>query len=364
MRIGVNAAVYDHRPSGLGTYTRELVAALHAIHSDLIVYTSRPGELPAAAPIRPWGEPSRGLAGHLYRLAWTQTSLAVRARLHEVRILLNTVPEGPLLSPVPQVTVVHDILPLFFPGEFPRQQWYLRAFVPAVLRASAAVIADSAQTKADIEARYGLPADRILVVSPGVNHDRFRPRPEAAAEVAPLGLGTYLLFVGNLRPHKNLHRLLEAFARVSGGVTLVVAGYHDPRYWPSLARRVHDLHLAARVKFLDFVEGRLLPALYAASRAVVMPSLYEGFGLPVLEAMACGTPVVASRIGSVREAAGEAAWLVDPQDVGALAGAMQRIVDDEALRAELRARGLARARAFTWDATARGVLAVMTEVVK
>ena len=290
--------------------------------------------------------------------------MPIRARLDGVQILLNTVPEGPVLAPIAQVTIVHDILPLFFPSEFPQQQWYLRVFVPAVLRASAAIVTVSAQTKDDIVRHYRLPADRVVVVSPGVDHDRFYPRPAAITEVTPLGLGTYLLFVGNLRPHKNLHRLLTAFARVRNDVILVVAGYRDPRYWPSLARRLDDLRLADRVKFLDYVDGRLLPALYAASCAVVLPSLYEGFGLPVLEAMACGTPVVASRIGPVLEAAGEAASLVDPQDVDALAAAMQRIVDDEVLRAELRARGLVRAREFTWEATARGVLTVMTEAVR
>src|SRR5574337_1560673 len=166
MRIGVNAAVYDRRPSGLGSYTRELVTSLYAIHPDLVTYTSRPDDLPAAARIRRWGEPSRGLAGHLCRLGWTQTSLPVRARLDGVQILLNTVPEGPVLVPIAQVTIVHDILPLFFPSEFPRQQWYLRVFVPAVLRASVAIVADSAQTKDDIVCHYGLPADRVVVVSP------------------------------------------------------------------------------------------------------------------------------------------------------------------------------------------------------
>jgi len=360
-RLAVNAAIYDQRPSGLGGYAENLVRALHGLHDNLIVYTSRPGDLPAARPIRPWGEPSRGLPGHLWRLVWTQTALPLRSRLDRAQVLVNTLPEGPVARVVPQVTVVHDILPLFFPADFPRQQWYFRAFVPAVLRASRAIIADSQQTADDVARHYRIPPERITVVPPGVDFTRFRPHLDGDAVASRFGLQRYLLFVGNVRPHKNLQVLVEAVARLDAEVSLAVAGYRDPRYWPLIAARIERLGLRDRVRVLDYVPNGILPALYSAALAVVVPSLYEGFGLPVLEAMACGAPVIASTTGGLREAVGEAAIRVDPGDVDALAAELRRVIGDAGLRADLTRRGLDHARAFTWDRTARGVLSVVNQ---
>jgi glycosyltransferase involved in cell wall biosynthesis len=142
-----------------------------------------------------------------------------------------------------------------------------------------------------------------------------------------------------------------------------VAGYRDPRYWPELQERARALGVDGRVRFVDFVPSDVLPHLYSAAAAVVMPSLYEGFGLPVLEAMACGAPVIASSAGALPEAAGDAALMVDPQDEAALAEAIQRVLDDPDLARDLRAKGLARARQFSWAETARRVLEVVERVV-
>lgn len=363
MRIAVNASVYDHRPSGLGIYARELCTALRGLHDDLVAYTSRTDDLRWGRSISPLGEPMLGWRGHLWRLAWTQTALPLRVRLDRADVLVNTVPEGPLLPRRPQVTVVHDMLPLFFPADFPRQQFYFHAFVPAVLRASAAIVADSGQTAEDVAHHYGIPRGRITIVPPGVDFAQFHPYPNPGAIAARFDLGPYVLFVGNVRPHKNLGRLIDAFARLRGGVSLAVVGHRDRRYWPPLARQIDRLGLADRVRVLDYVPAETLPALYSGARAVVIPSLYEGFGLPILEAMACGAPVIASTTGGLREAAGDAALLVDPEDEPAIAVALQRLVDDAALRDDLRRRGTAHAARFTWEATARGVRAVIERVL-
>lgn len=359
MRVAVNAAIYDKRPSGLGGYTQALIRALSRLDAGLIVYTSRPEDLPAARRIRSWGEPSRGLAGHLWRLAWTQSGLPLRARLDRADIILNTLPEGPVVPLTPQVTVVHDILPLFFPDAFPRQQWYYRVFVPAVLRASRAIIADSRQTADDVARHYRIPSGRISIVPPGVDFARFHCRENGDAIAARFGLQRYILFVGNIRPHKNVEVLVEAVARLDPGISLAVAGYRDPRYWPAVASLIERLRVGDRIRALGYVPDESLPALYAAARVVVVPSHYEGFGLPVLEAMACGAPVITSTAGGLREAAGDAAIQVDPEDADALAAELRRLIEDDGLRADLARRGVAHAREFTWDRTARGVLSVV-----
>jgi len=334
-------------------YTRELVRAWRGLDDDLVVFTSRPQEFPAARTILPFGEPSRGLPGHAWRLLWSQTALPLWVGRARAQALLNTVPEGPLWLSIPQVTVIHDVLPLFFPVELPRQQWYVRRLVPATLRAARVVVADSAQTREDVIHHYGLEPSRVVVVLPGVDHARFRPAPDRVTP--PSHLRRYFLYVGNLHPHKNLPRLFAAFSMLRDDVDLVVAGYRDPRYWPDLAARVRALGIEPKVKFLDFVPDEALPALYAGALAVVLPSLYEGFGLPVVEAMACGTPVVASTTGGLREAAGGAALRVDPRDEEAIAGALRRVAGDVDLRRRLAADGLAHAAEFTWETTARGV---------
>ena len=249
-----------------------------------------------------------------------------------------------------------------YPDEFPRQQWYFRSFIPNVLRASRCVVADSAQTRADVIERYRLPAERVVIALPAVDHDRFRPHPQAQSVAARYGLHEYVLYVGNLRPHKNLLRLLEAFAAVRGGVMLAIVGYRDPRYAPEVERRVGELGLDGRVRLLGFVPSEVLPMLYGAAHVTVVPSLYEGFGLPVLEAMACGSPVVASTAGGLREAVGEAAVLVDPRDTGALSGALEDVLASPSRCAALRERGLRHAQTFRWEDTAKTILTVATDL--
>jgi alpha-1,3-rhamnosyl/mannosyltransferase len=208
-----------------------------------------------------------------------------------------------------------------------------------------------------------LPVDpaRVTVVPEGVAAD-FTPGAAAGApaRLAPLGLraGEYLLFLGTIEPRKNLRRVLQALELAGRDVgPLVVAGGGGWNNEPTV-KELARLERAGRVKRLGYVSGDCRPLLVAGARALVYPSLYEGFGLPPLEAMACGTPVLTSNVSSLPEVVGDAAVLVDPCDVGALAAAIRRLWHDDGLRADLRARGLARARRFRWDVTARLTLDV------
>jgi len=364
-RIAVNASIVGNGPTGLGLYTINLIRALDTLRDDLLVYTSCPLALNALrAPIVRTTRrvrPERGMRGHLMRLIWVQTALRVRTWAAGVDALLNTVPEAILGSRIPQVTVVHDLLPLFFQAEYPRQQYYFRSLVPRVLRGSRVIVAVSESTRRDIVESYGIAPEKVRVIYPGYDPESYsvgeRRRPDPEEE-------SYLLYVGNLLPHKNLLRLLDALAivRRRRRVRLIIRGEGQPAYARAVRERVETLGLGSDVSFQGYAaEGRLRD-LYAGAVCLVLPSLHEGFGLPVLEAMACGTPVITSSSSSLPEVGGDAALRVDPHDAIALADAMYRVLTEPDLRDDLRERGLKWVRAFSWRRTAEQMSRLLDEV--
>jgi glycosyltransferase involved in cell wall biosynthesis len=366
-RVAVNASVLGDRPTGLGIYAVNLIQELAALHPGLLVYTSTDRDLPRdlieVRRIPTAVRPERGMLGHAARLLWLQqAALTGRIRRDGVTLLINLVPEGFLLGGFPQATVVHDLLPLRYPEEYPRHQYYFRLLVPWVLGASRVVIADSENTRRDIERAYRIPAHRVRVVPAGYNEHVFHPgRPGVGPGVAEDP--PFVLFVGNILPHKNLLRLLDAFTLVTRRVAcrLVIRGDGHPVHVREIRDRVETLECRDRIEFRPYVSMEDLGALYRAARLVVLPSLYEGFGLTALEAMACGTPVVASNTSSIPEVAGDAALLVDPTDAVEMADAIHRGLTDDRLRTELTRRGLARARLFSWQRTAKELLAAVAE---
>lgn len=352
----LNASIVGGNPTGLGIYSIKLIRALDEIRNDFFVCASSReafGALRARIESVPRAtRPDYGARGHVLRLLWLQGVLRLRLSKARAHGLLNTVPEGVLRSPVPQVTVVHDLLPLRFPLEYPRQQYYFRFLVPRILSDSRLVIADSEHTRSDILEHYGLPAGKVKVVYPGYDSSVFfcsqpdsSPRPPA---------DPYILYVGNLLPHKNLLRLLDAFALLRRRLPcrLIIRGEGRPAYARLLRERIESLGLRDAVAFAGYRGEDVLRQLYSDAACLVLPSLGEGFGLPVLEAFACGTPVITASTSSLPEVAGDAALMVDPYDALGLADAMYRTLTDSGLREDLRQRGLRRASAFTWRRTA------------
>ena len=360
--VAVNASIVGPAPSGLGQYALGLIRALDPLREGLVVYTSCPeafsGLRVTLRPASPLTRPELGVRGHVARLLWCQTALRTRLGLERPGVLLNTVPEVVLRCRVPQVTVVHDLIPLAFPRDYPRQQFYFRRLVPAILRESRAVIAVSEATRRAVIAAYDLGPERVRAIPNGYDQMKFAP----VGPVTDDGGSPYLLYVGNLLPHKNLPRLVEAVARVArqSPARLVIAGGGAPGRVTEL-RRLAD-RVGMRLELMPYVPQQELPALYRGARLLAMPSLAEGFGLPVLEAMACGTPVVVGNTSAMPEVVGDAGLLVDPADTGAMSDAILRLLTQDPLRKELIARGLARAAQFSWERTARQVLTVLDEV--
>jgi len=267
------------------------------------------------------------------------------------------------------VATIHDLIPWLFPQSVTRgHRWIRCALLPMVVRRADRLIVDSHATARDLLQLFPGAAGKVRVVYLGVD-SRFTPVPsdEVAAVRSRLGLPSeYLLYVGTLSPRKNLVGLFRAYSllqqRKEDPPPLVVAG--APGWlWEPIMRKVNDLNLQTRVKFCGFVQDDILPALLTGATLFVLPSLYEGFGLPVLEAMACGAPVVTSDRSSLPEVAGDAAVLVDPRSPEAIADGLRRLLDDAAGRRELVRRGLERARAFRWEVTARQTVAVYREAL-
>ena len=362
--LGVNASIIGESPTGLGLYAINLIRALDALRDDLCVYTSSPESLgPLRARVQattPLARPERGLRGHFLRLLWVQTALRARARADGLRALLNTVPEAILGGRVPQLTVVHDLLPLYFPAEYPRQQYYFRSLVPRVLRRSRIVVADSESTRRDIIESYGIAAEKVRVIYPGYDPATYAVNGHCAPA---LGEDAYLLYVGNLLPHKNLLGLLDALAilRRRLSARLIIRGEGQLAYARAVRQRVETLGLSQAVRFQGYAAEGTLRDLYSRAACLVLPSLREGFGLPVLEAMACGTPVITSNSSSLPEVGGDAALRVDPDDAIDLSDAMHRVLTDPDLRADLRERGLKWVRAFSWRRTAEEMSRLVDE---
>lgn len=279
---------------------------------------------------------------------------------------------APPFAPCPVVVTIHDLSFEHLPGTFKRRSWMqLRATVRRTARRAAHVIAPSEFTRRDLIDSYGLDAARVSMI-PLAASRRFR-RVEDARELervrARYGIGDeYVLAVGSIQPRKNLARLVRAYSSLrrergrSNLPQLVLVGKQAWLYGETL-RAVEEEGVGDSVILTGYVSESDLPALYTGALCFAYPSYFEGFGLPPLEAMSCGTPVLAGNLTSLPEVVADAGLLIDPFDTGALARALARLIDDAALRAQLRERGLQRARAFDWRETARMTLQVYRRVM-
>jgi glycosyltransferase involved in cell wall biosynthesis len=301
------------------------------------------------------------------KTAWMQLILPWHLARQGVGVAHFTNSVAPAWTPCPTVVTLHD-LTLWLHPEFHywRRVLSMRPLIGPAVRRAQAVIAVSHSTAQDAMRLLGLQADKVRVI-PEAADPSFEPlaREEARARAAGLGLPErYLLNVGTLEPRKNLVRLLEAFAhlrRRHGDLALVLTGQ---RGWKerSILETVERLGLSRAVRMTGRVPRAALVGVYGAAEALVYPSLYEGFGLPLIEAMACGTPVIAAPNGALRETGGDAVEFVDPLHVDSIVAGVEKVLNDPAWAAELRKRGLARAAHWTWADAARETRAVYAQV--
>lgn len=360
MRVGVNAALMSsrggYRQTGVSRYIRELLAALEP-------------ELAPGETVVPLGIEHTAISDRpALRIAWEQTVLPFDSRRHHLDLLHAPLHVAPFAGRTPAVITVHDLAFLTYPDRVPRsRRLYLTPGTRWSARRARRIIAVSRRTAGDLMSWLDLPASRIEVIPlappasieavTGPALDAFRQRAGAGQP--------FLLCVGTLEPRKNLITLLRAFASLRTKIPhqLVLVG---PEGWLNggLGEAVGSLGLRDRVRLTGFVSDDDLSGWYSAADCFVFPSVYEGFGLPPLEAMRCGAPVVTSNVSSLPEVVDDAALMVDPLDVDAIATAILQAVSDPALAADLRARGFERAAEFSWQRTARETLAVYREAAR
>ena len=306
------------------------------------------------------------------RLPWLSWRLPTLARKHPVDLMLFPTNDVWWRGPVPYAVTIHDLACLHFADRIFRSRWeaWLEAArIKRAARHAVRVITPSEATRLDIIQTLGCGPEKIAVILEGVS-DPFNSEPTLSLDHVrskfSLPDTPYILYTGGLDFRKNVPALIAAFAQLAQEGfehTLILVGEYgaNRRYYPDIDTHIRETGLGDRLQRLAGVSDSELHTLYANADLFVFPSLFEGFGLPPLEAMACGTPVVCSNAASLPEVVGDAAELFDGKDLSALIGAMRRVLGNVAWAAELRQRGLARAKLFTWDRTAQGMLDVLLQ---
>jgi glycosyltransferase involved in cell wall biosynthesis len=367
VKVGVDLQVLGRDRSGDETYWRNLASRFGSLRpkDDFYFYHTRPEA----------GESIRGFSGrsHARRLGFSNPFLRVplsypRLMRREPVDVFHTQYVGVPASGARLVLTVHDLSYELYPETFPMNRALFLKLTRWSARRAAAVIAVSESTKRDLVRLYGLPPEKIHVVMNGVSSSFRPPSPEDVARVrARFGVrGDYVLSVAARQPRKNLARLTEAFlsARRRGDFNLRLVLVGGRAWGPSdMAGEAAEAVRRGDILLTGYVEEADLPGLYGGAAVFAYPSLYEGFGLPVAEAMACGTPVLTSNVSSLPEVGGDAAVYADPLSVAEISRALWETASNPERRREMRARGLERARLFSWDAAARKTLAVYDVVM-
>ncbi len=366
MLIGVDASrALADRPTGTETYSRQLIQALLRLRSPhrfrLYFRSSPPPDL----------FPGAELCAIPFPRLWTHVRLAWEMARQPPDLLFVPAHVLPPVRPRHSLVTIHDLGYLAFPSAHPWQQrLYLDLTTRWNARIASHILSDSEATKSDLVSHYRVKPDKVTVAYPGLDRSLQPEHDPAAIDAARARYriaDDYFLYMGTLQPRKNLHRLVESFEQLAdrrGSVPqLVLAGKHG---W--LCNELLDLirhrGLQAQIHLPGYIAEEDKAALLTGARGFLFPSLHEGFGLPVLEAQACGCPVVTSTTSSLPEVAGDAALLVDPQDSGAICEAMERLLDNKGLCSQLVERGFVNVGRFSWDTCAETVLSVIDRTAR
>ncbi len=360
-KILFNLSILFSQPTGISNYAKNLVPYLKTLNPTLLTAQNYPEF--NCYPIPNNLTPAQGTKGHFDRLVWTQFQLPKIYKNLKSQLIFSPVPEAPLSANCRYIVMVHDLIPLRFPKLLSPLTHFSRYYVPQVLAQAQHIICNSHATAKDITDFYQIRASKITPIPLAYDANHFRPlHLNNGGQDTPLRRCPYFLYIGRQDSYKNLHRLITAFAALFNNkdYELWLAGPQDKRFTPVLQTQVEELGITDKVKFLNYVSYTELPKIICGATALVFPSLWEGFGFPVLEAMACGTPVITSNLSSLPEVAGDAALLINPYNVEEMTEAMQTIATDSALRQQLSTQSISRASQFSWEKTGLSTVEVLS----
>lgn len=293
---------------------------------------------------------------------WTQFALPLKLTFgKKPDVFFSMGHYGPRFSGVPYMVTIHDLSYLYFPELFNKNDLYqLTNWSKYSINNSKHIIAVSNETKEDILKNYEVPASKVSVTYEGFDETRFKPQSKQSVEIIKTKykiVGDYIIFVGTLQPRKNIEGLIEAFNQIkqSGDVKLVIVGKKGWLFEP-IFQKVKNLKLQDKVIFTDYIPDDDLPALISGAKCYVLPSLWEGFGIPVIEAQACGVPTIVSNVSSLPEVVGDSAILIDPESPKSIATAIEKILSNEKTRADLINKGFKNIKRFSWQKCAQETL--------
>lgn len=373
MRVGIDGRMFDKYLTsvGVGRYTYNLIQNLVKVDqkNEYVVFSNAAEKIGKHIPVGPRFK-IKNVNLPMFSVR-NQLKFSSVLRKEEIDVFHAPYFDAPLAGGTPFIMTIHDLIHLIFPQYFNKKvRVYYQGVVKPAVRKSNKIIADSKSSKEDIVRILGVPESKVVVIYPGVE-EKFRPL--ADSDSAHNLCQRYslskeiILFVGNMKPHKNLAGLMEAFARLrqDDGVDcqLVVIGEKDRHFW-QIQAKVQELKLQQEVVFTGLVAEDEMPLFYNAAEVLVLPSLYEGFGLPALEAMACGTPVVCSNTSSLPEVVGDAAILFNPKSIDEMTKAISRLLGDKSLKQKMVKEGLERAKLFSWKKTVQETVEVYNQAIK
>nr|WP_228039323.1 glycosyltransferase family 1 protein [Dolichospermum sp. LEGE 00240] len=349
----INLSFLTPQPTGISTYASNLFPYIQPLNPILLI--SQPINNYNHYSVPPNLTSEQGTKGHLRRLLWTQFQLPQIYQNLKSQLLFSPIPEAPLYTNCRFIVTAFDMIPLRFPKRFSPLTTYHKYYTPEVFQRAEHIICISESTANDIIQFHQIPSNKITPILLAGDNSHF--------QFLNLPTRNYFLYIGRQDPYKNLQRLITAFSALphKNDYELWLAGPYDQRYSPLLEAQTQELGISHLVKFLNYVSYDELPIIINQALALVFPTLWEGFGLPVLEAMACGTPVITSNISSLPEVAGDAAILINPYDAREITAAMQAIINDSELRKQLSEKGLKRANQFSWEKTGVATVEVLKE---
>jgi glycosyltransferase involved in cell wall biosynthesis len=349
----INLSILFSQPTGISNYAKNLFPYLKSLNPTLLTAENYPDF--NCYPVPNNLTPADGTKGHLRRLLWTQFQLPEIYQNLKSQLLFSPIPEAPLYTNCRFIVTAFDMIPLRFPNRLSPLTTYHKYYTPEVFKQAEHIICISESTANDIIQFYQIPSHKITPILLAGDNSHF--------QFLNLPTRNYFLYVGRQDPYKNLQRLITAFSALPhrNDYELWLAGPYDQRYSPLLEIQTQELGISHLVKFLNYVSYDELPIIINQAIALVFPSLWEGFGLPVLEAMACGTPVITSNVSSLPEVAGDAAILINPYNPGEITAAMTTIINDSETRKQLSEKGLKRANQFSWEKTGLATVEVLKQ---